>query len=219
MDISKIGPSIGILATIGAGIWWFISQGWPRIIHLRAKRKTQKWLLQAKERVKDPNRQNQYKLHGECNEIIKRCQMNNLQQDEDAALEIREITIDHLRYKVRVFMFLNEDVEKCCSLEILKQNMIQSLYTFELGNTGYLEPDMVQESYSLRNYVEKWEKEISNSERTNRVENDLESKEMQESPIRIIIISNPLPRNYYMWGHFPSKMQEQWAGESTTSQA
>jgi hypothetical protein len=210
MDISQFGQGIAILASIAGLIWGFLSQGWPRIVGLRVRQKKRFLVNHLKKNIYRPERQKLYQLLEECNNSIKICKKHDLHQDEDNFTRIKKKIQNFLGYKVRLYMLLNETEKKDCSLLTLKQNMIQNMFTFELGETIGLEPGIVKEKKSLRTYVEKWKDEIKKKEHNNEAQETTKNKEKEEILTRIIVTSTPLPRNYYLWGHFPSKTHKLW---------
>lgn len=210
MDWSEIGQNITILASAGALLWGFLNHGWPRLARAWTKRKNKAWIDKTEELIPISGRKNLYKLLDECDQVIKRSQKNDLSGDEDEASGKKEEILFYLRYKVRLYILPDLPEHEDCKLLLLKQNMVQSMFTFELGQCRGLHSGLVDEHKSRRRYIEKWEEVIGSQESKYPVKSQESLSKEDESPIRIIVTSASMPRGYYLWGHFKGEGQEEW---------
>jgi len=208
MNLNDLLTVILILAPIGG----FFKYVWPRMAQIWALRGNQKLLDQVDaslEREYEPEKL--YDDLDKCKEVVKRSEERYLWRQQEKALQQQEQINHRLRYRVRLFLLAQSLDKDHCASFLLEQNLKQSLFQFELGLVRNFDPKPVEDGFrsvspgvGLLAFIEECEQILAKNEWP------LKSKWPQKSllrdePIRIVVTQVPLPRNYYLWGHFEGK--------------
>ena len=140
----------------------------------------------------------------------------NQQLDKLSIIEPLPDTWPHPRQRVRVFLLAQlPNRERCTSL-FIAQNPTQPFFQFELGHVAGYDTKAVEvklrsidPALGLGKFIEQFEEIIAGNEQT-------QAQPSSPNPVRIVITHAPLPRKFYLWGHFekPAKWhdppKEQW---------
>jgi len=201
IEIQTIGSAIALLGVLGAAVVALVAI-W-NVVHPPAK-KVRAYILYriaSKSYTKEKNQSNGeakkrkylYNTLDKSEETLRILKQTNDIKITERAMELREKIRGDLRYKIRFYPPISHQTTDAFSRLVLKQNGLQDLFQFELGNLYRIHGKLAQiKTDSKQELIQKAEKILW----------EFEKNPDDTEIIRVLMPPTELPDKFYLFGHF-----------------
>jgi hypothetical protein len=200
--IYKVLLLIGALASLLLFVYKYL---WPAVYKYFMNKWNTFQLNDIQKNINATDRRNILLYLDKCNDIISNATKLKLSNQLEDAMQYEKYFRYRLRYKVQFFPFYGSESIEChyCDF-LLKQNNIQPLFQFEIGNLNlhytYVDVEKRLESIDPKQkpkpFIESVEGVMAEVAGLPLLPSPL------DIPITVIITKARLPRKNFLWGHF-----------------
>ena len=161
------------------------------ILYMLASKSYEKRKTQSNDETK--KRKDLYNILDKSEKTLRILKQTNEVKIAEKAMELREKIHGDLRYKIRFYPLISHQTPDALSRLVLKQNELQDLFQFELGNLYHVQGKLAQiKTGSKQEFIQKAEKILRARGK----------KTADTEIIHVLMSPTGLPGKFYLFGHF-----------------